>query len=168
MSAEYQSLAHPAADFAKEVMQVAVAGTGVHLADGSTNVLPVGSAEQVRAAWRLHHDLVRRCLERAYYQGWDMHPGHLPTRFIANFAFYREGFGRAASRLSAYVHRDATGILDEPATARALARYLYRGYVCGAVDSAELKAATGLDATQIELLARPRSDTENVAARPSS
>ncbi len=168
VSAEYQSLAHPAADFAKEVMQVAVAGTGVHLADGSTNVLPVGSPEQVQAAWRLHHDLVRRCLERAYYQGWDMHPGHLPTRFIANFAFYREGFGRAASRLSAYVHRDATGILDEPATARALARYLYRGYVCGAVDSAELRGATGLDADQIELLARPKSDTENVAARPSS
>ena len=168
VSAEYQSLAHPAADFAKEVMQVAVAGTGVHLADGSTNVLPVGSPEQVQAAWRLHHDLVRRCLERAYYQGWDMHPGHLPTRFIANFAFYREGFGRAASRLSAYVHRDATGILDEPATARALARYLYRGYVCGAVDSAELRGATGLDAGQIELLSRPKSDTENVAARPSS
>ena len=85
-------MAHPAADFAKEVMQVAVAGTGVHLADGSTNVLPVGSAAEVHAAWRLHHDLVRRCLERAYYQGWDMHPGHLPTRYIANFAFYREGF----------------------------------------------------------------------------
>ncbi len=165
VSAEYQSLAHPAADFAKEVMQVAVAGTGVHLADGSTNVLPVGSTAEVHAAWRLHHDLVRRCLERAYYQGWDMHPGHLPTRYIANFAFYREGFTRAAGRLSAYVHRNATGILDEPATARALARYLYRGYVCGAVDSAELEAGTGLDATQIELLARPKSDTESVAAQ---
>ena len=94
-----------------------------------------------------------------------MHPGHLPTRYIANFAFYREGFARAAGRLSAYVHRDATGILDEPATARALARYLYRGYVCGAVDSAELEAAVGLDAAQIELLARPKSDTENVAAQ---
>ena len=113
----------------------------MHLADGSTNVLPVGSTEQVHAAWRLHHDLVRRCLERAYYQGWDMHPGHLPTRYIANFAFYREGFAGRRGRLSAYVHRDATGILDEPATARALARYLYRGYVCGAVDSAELEAA---------------------------
>ena len=163
VSAAYQSLAHPAADYAKEVMQAAVAGTGVMLADGSTNVLPVGSAADVGAAWALHHGLVRRCLERAYYQGWDMHPGHLPTRFIANFAFYREGFGRAADRLSAYVHRSATGILDEPATARALARYLYRGYACGAVDDAELTAATGLDAAQIELLARPRSDTLSVS-----
>lgn len=168
VAAEYQSLAHPAADFAKEQMQVAAAGTGVQLADGSTNVLPVGSAEDVHAAWRLHHDLVRRCLERAFYQGWDMHPGHLPTRYVANFAFYRQGFPRAAGRLSAYVHHTATGILDEPATARALARYLYRGYVCGAVDSTELQAATGLDATRIERLARAKSDTENVAAPPSS
>ena len=75
VSAEYQSMAHPAADYAKEVMQAAVAGTGVHLSDGSTNVLPVGSADAVLAAWRLHHSLVRRSLERAYYQGWDLHPG---------------------------------------------------------------------------------------------
>jgi citrate lyase beta subunit len=166
VSAEYQSLAHPAADFAKEVMQVAAAGTGVQLADGSTNVLPVGSPQEVLSAWRLHHGLVRRCLERAYYQGWDMHPGHLPTRFVANFAFYRGGFPRAAARLSAYVHRDAAnsgGILDEPATARALARYLHRGYVCGAVDAAELHSAVGLEAARIEELARPKSDTENLA-----
>jgi citrate lyase beta subunit len=167
VSAEYQSLAHPAADFAKEVMQVAVAGTGVHLADGSTNVLPVGSRQQVHAAWRLHHDLVRRCLERAYYQGWDMHFGHLPTRFIANFAFYREGFGRAADRLAAYVSRSSTAIMDEPATARALARYLYRGYVCGAVGGDELQSRTGLDASRIELLGRPKSDTENLSTSTS-
>jgi hypothetical protein len=88
-----------------------------------------------------------------------MHPGHLPTRFIANFAFYREGLARACERLSAYVHRSDAGIMDEPATARALARYLYRGHACGAVDDAELQAATGLDAARIERLARPRSET---------
>ena len=45
VSAEYQSMAHPAADYAKEVMQAAVAGTGVHLSDGSTNILPVGAPD---------------------------------------------------------------------------------------------------------------------------
>ena len=50
VAAAQQSLAHPVADHAKAVMQVAAAGTGVRLADGSTNVMPVGSAEQVRAA----------------------------------------------------------------------------------------------------------------------
>lgn len=53
-------------------------------------------------------------------------------------------------------------MLDEPATARALARYLYRGVVCGAIDEAELLDATGLTAARLELLARPKSDTEHV------
>ena len=168
VSAEYQSAAHPAADFAKEVMQVAAAGTGVQVADGSTNILPVGSPDEVRAAWRLHAGLVRRSLERAYYQGWDMHPGHLPTRFLANFAFYREGFPRAAQRLADYVGNTGSGILDEPATARALARYLYRGLACGALDDAELINSTGLDGSALAALARPKSDTEHLTDQRSA
>ena len=168
VSAEYQSMEHPVADVAKGIMQVAVAGTGVHLSDGSTNIVPVGTADEIRSAWRLHHRLVRRSLEGAIYQGWDLHPAQLPTRFIANIAFYREGFVRAAGRLRAYLTKAApesgknNAVMDEPATARALARYLYRGYVCGAVTEAELLAAVGLDATRLELLSRPKSDTENV------
>lgn len=162
VAAEYQSMEHPVADQAKAFMQLAVAGTGVHLSDGSTNVLPVGDREQRAAAWRLHHRLVTRSLTGAIYQGWDMHPGHLPTRFIANYAFYREGFERAAARLHAYLRKTAGAVMDEPATARALARYLYRGYACGAIDEAELRASTELDAAALERLARPKSDTENV------
>ncbi|WP_309126260.1 DUF6986 family protein, partial [Kocuria sp.] len=58
VAAAYQSMEHPAADHAKAVMQVAVAGTGVRLSDGSTNVLPTGDEEQRRAAWALHARLV--------------------------------------------------------------------------------------------------------------
>lgn len=75
VAAEYQSMEHPVADQAKAFMQLAVAGTGVHLSDGSTNVLPVGDREQRAAAWRLHHRLVTRSLTGAIYQGWDMHRG---------------------------------------------------------------------------------------------
>ena len=46
---------------------------------------------QVPAAWRLHAGLVGRALERGFYQGWDLHPGQLPTRYLATYAFYREG-----------------------------------------------------------------------------
>ncbi len=162
IAAEYQAADHPAADHAKEVMQLAAAGTGVHLADGSTNILPVGAEDQVRSAWRVHFDLVRRALQRGFYQGWDLHPGQLPTRYLANFAFYREGFPRAARRLADYVGNTGSGILDEPATARALARYLHRGYACGAVEEAELVARAHLDAAQLESLARPHSDTETL------
>ncbi len=153
VGAAYQSMEHPVADHAKAVMQVAAAGTGVRLSDGSTNVIPTGDAAQVRGAWQLHHRLVRRSLERAYYQGWDMHPGHLPTRYAAVYAFYREGLPQAAARLSAYVARSAGDVMDEPATAKALSGYLLRGLDCGAVDPAEVEQATGLDRKQLDALA---------------
>ncbi|MGP3954272.1 DUF6986 family protein [Streptomyces sp. 7N604] len=156
VSAAYQSMDHPAADHAKAVMQVAAAGTGVRLSDGSTNVLPVGPTSQVHDAWRLHHRLVRRSLARAYYQGWDMHPGHLPTRYAAVYAFYREGLEQAAARLAAYVGRAGGDVMDEPATAKALSGYLLRGVDCGAVDGDEVTGLTGLH----------RADLDRLAGRP--
>jgi citrate lyase beta subunit len=139
ISAAYQSLEHPVADHAKLVMQAAVAGTGVRLSDGSTNILPVGDAHAVVGAWTNHHRLVRRSLEHGYYQGWDLHPAQLPTRYAATYAFYREGLARALDRLEAYVEHVEGAVADEPATARALARYVLRGVDCGAVDVAETR-----------------------------
>jgi citrate lyase beta subunit len=138
IAGRYQSLEHPAADFAKAVMQVAAAGTSVRLSDGSTNVLPVGDTPSVRAAWELHARLVRRGLERGFYQGWDLHPAQLPTRFGATFAFYREAAPQTCERLAAYFDRSMAGTLDEPATARALARFLLRGLDCGALDPSDV------------------------------
>ncbi|MFM9591925.1 DUF6986 family protein [Streptomyces scabiei] len=156
VSAAHQASDHPAADHAKAVMQVAAAGTGVRVCDGSTNVLPVGPAEQVHDAWRLHYGLTRRALARAYYQGWDMHPGHLPTRYAAVFAFYREGYAQAAARLARYAHRAGGDVMDEPATAKALSGYLLRGLDCGALDLDEVSAATGLARADLEGFAAPR------------
>ncbi|MFJ6657461.1 DUF6986 family protein [Streptomyces sp. NPDC091377] len=156
VSAAHQASDHPAADHAKAVMQVAAAGTGVRVSDGSTNVLPVGTTEQVHDAWRLHHRLTRRALARAYYQGWDMHPGHLPTRYAAVFAFYRESFEPAAARLARYVSRTAGDVMDEPATAKALSGHLLRGLDCGALDLPEVTARTGLDRAALEGFAVPR------------
>ncbi|MCK1797730.1 HpcH/HpaI aldolase/citrate lyase family protein [Streptomyces sp. XM4193] len=156
VSAAHQSMDHPAADHAKAVMQVAAAGTGVRLSDGSTNVLPVGSREQVHDAWRLHHRLVRRSLARAYYQGWDMHPGHLPTRYAAVYAFYREGLESAADRIAAYAQQRTGEVLDEPATAKALSGFLLRGLDCGALGEDEVGALTGLSRTELEGFAAPR------------
>ncbi|MFI9456526.1 DUF6986 family protein [Amycolatopsis sp. NPDC052450] len=136
ISAEYQSMEHPAADFAKQLMQVSAAGTGVRLSDGSTNKLPVGDA--ILPAWREHLRLVRRSLERGFYQGWDLHPHQLPTRFAATYAFFREGFPAALGRLRDYADQTGRGVLDEPATAQALASFLLRGLDCGALDAGEL------------------------------
>ncbi len=154
IAAAYQSLDHPAADHAKAVMQLAAAGTGVRLSDGSTNVLPIGSTADVHAAWRLHARLVRRSLERGYYQGWDMHPGHLPTRYLATYTFFRDGLDSVTSRLRSYLERRAGAVLDEPATAVALAGFLARGLDCGAVSESEVNELVGVDPAALLTLAR--------------
>lgn len=156
IAAAHQSSDHPAADAAKQAMQVAVAGTGARAVDGSTNVLPVGDRAQVHAAWALHARLVRRALERGFYQGWDLHPAQLVPRYMATYAFFRSALPAAAARLDAYVHRVAGGVLDEPATARALASVVLRGLDCGAVDADEVQAATGLGRAELDRLAGRR------------
>ncbi|MGZ3142937.1 DUF6986 family protein [Lentzea chajnantorensis] len=155
LPAAQQHLAHGACDFARHVMQVSTAGTGVRLSDGSTNVLPVGKQKQ--HGWLTHYELTRRSLEHGFYQGWDLHPAQLVTRYAAVYAFYREGLSADARRLEDYTRRVAGGVLDEPATAQALSAFFLRAVDCGALDPAEVHAATGLDETALRGLAA-RSD----------
>ncbi|MBD8042845.1 aldolase [Arthrobacter sp. Sa2BUA2] len=157
IAAAHQSMEHPAADYAKAVMLVAVAGTGVRLSDGSTNILPIGEPENVNRAWALHARLVARSLAAGYYQGWDLHPAQLPTRFLATYDFYRSGFGAAALRLRNYVHKLESTILDEPATARALARFIHRGLTCGALTASEVADAAGVSPDELARLAHPQA-----------
>lgn len=154
IAASYQSMEHPVADLAKEVMQLAVAGTGIRLSDGSTNILPLG--DRTEEAWRLHARLVRRSLERGFYQGWDLHAHQLPTRYLATYAFFREGYPEASARLRNYLERTPGAVLDEPATARALADFVLRGVECGAVGEAEIVADIGIDRRALTLLAHPK------------
>lgn len=153
IAAAYQSMEHPAADFAKNVVLTAVAETGVHFSDGSTNILPVGDPEQVRDAWQLHARLVGRHLRRGIYQGWDMHPAQLPTRFMATFDFFNRSLTSAVDRLERYVRTEHSGIMDEPATAKALARYILRSIACGAADPTQMQHRIGLDRLALQHLA---------------
>lgn len=152
----FQSMEHPVADHAKATMHVAVAGTGVFMSDGSTNVLPVGATDEVREAWALHARLVRRSLERGIYQGWDLHPAQLVTRYAAVYAFMDEGLPTAIRRLSTYLAGTTSGVMDEPATARALAQFILRALDCGAATSESLADAGAPDiATLAHLAKRP-------------
>ncbi|WP_040784032.1 DUF6986 family protein [Nocardia pneumoniae] len=129
VAAPDQALDHPAADYAKAVMQVAAAQTGVWVCDGSTQIVPDADPE---AALRNHHRLVARALRRGYYQGWDMHPGHLVTRWLATYDFFRRAIDVAVPRLLDYLARRGGDVMDEPATAEALAATVLRGIDCGA------------------------------------
>jgi citrate lyase beta subunit len=157
--AAYQSLDHPSADLAKTVMQAAAAGTGVRLSDGSTNILPVGGEPELERGWETHLRLVRRSLERGFYQGWDLHPHQLPTRYAATFTFFREGLDDATARLRAWAAREPGPVADEPATVKALAGFLVRGVDCGALTSDEVTDSSGHDLGALVDLARPRPAT---------
>ena len=66
ITAAHQHMLHPACDFAKHVMQVALAGTGIWLSDGATNIMPIGAARgrapRVAAARRARAALARQRL----------------------------------------------------------------------------------------------------------
>jgi len=149
ITASHQHMAHPACDFAKDVLKVSLAGTGVRLSDGATNIMPVGDRATIHAAWRLHYEHVRHSLETAYYQGWDLHPGQLPTRYAAVFTFFMEGLDAAPERLSTFVGKAAQATLvgdvfDDAATGQGLLNYFSRAIDCGAIPEAEAVERTGL------------------------
>jgi citrate lyase beta subunit len=150
ITAAHQHMRHPACDFARSVMQVALAGTDVWLSDGATNVLPIGSDRAViHRAWRLHYDDIRHSLTNAFYQGWDLHPAQLITRYAAVYAFFLESLDAASERLRNFIAKAAQATLvgevfDDAATGQGLLNFFLRALNCGAVREEEIGSLTGL------------------------
>jgi len=145
-----QTMHHPVCELAKQMMRVAFAGTGLWLCDGSTNVLPV--EPNVHAAWRRHFDDVTGSLMRGFYQGWDLHPAQLVTRWAAVHAFFRGGFDAAAARLRVALDPAAAGavaVLDDPATGQTLLGFVRRAARSGAIDAADVAARSGLTVDEL-------------------
>ena len=179
ITAAHQKMRHPACDFAKHMMKVAFASTGVMLSDGATNIMPIAphkgkdlSEDQKRdnraavfSAWRLHADDVRHSLVNGFYQGWDLHPAQLVPRYGAVYAFFLDGFAPASERLKNFVDKAAQATLvgdvfDDAATGQGLLNYFLRGIACGAVTEQEA-LATGLTIEEI----RGKSFVKIMAAR---
>jgi citrate lyase beta subunit len=166
ITAAYQVMGYPACDFAKQMMQVAFAGTGVWLSDGATNIMPVGphragdgakltaaqsdeNGRVVHRAWKRHYDDVRHSLAGGFYQGWDLHPAQLPTRYAAVYAFFLEGQEAASERLRNFVAKAAQATLvgdvfDDAATGQGLLNYFLRAINCKAISEGEAQPLTGL------------------------
>ena len=162
---------HPACDFARQMMQVSLAGTGVWLSDGATNVLPIPphreadrtltgrEIEENRAAiynaWKLHYRNIRHSLVSGYYQGWDLHPAQLPTRYAALYAFFLEGLEAASARLRNFVEKAGQATLvgevfDDAATGQGLLNYFLRALGCGAITESEAVEKSGLTLEELE------------------
>jgi citrate lyase beta subunit len=167
ITAAHQGMTHHACDFAKDVMQVSLAQTGIWLSDGATNIMPVGPhkgpdllPEQIVentlaifAAWKLHAQQVRHSLVQGFYQGWDLHPAQLPTRYAAVYAFFLEALPAASERLKNFVQKAAQATLvgdvfDDAATGQGLLNFFLRGINCGAIKEEEA-LATGLTLEEI-------------------
>ncbi|HET9988692.1 MAG TPA: hypothetical protein VFQ65_09225 [Kofleriaceae bacterium] len=179
ITAAHQKMRHPACDFAKHMMKVAFAGTGVALSDGATNIMPVaphkgGSLTEAQkaenkaavfSAWRLHADDVRHSLVNGFYQGWDLHPAQLVPRYGSVYAFFLDGLAPASERLKNFVDKAAQATLvgdvfDDAATGQGLLNYFLRGIACGAVTEHEA-LLTGLSLDEI----RSKSFVKIMAAR---
>ncbi len=187
VTAAHQHMNHPACDFARQVMQVSLAGRGVWLSDGATNVMPVAphrlgpdaaagetlSAAQVEEnravvhrAWKLCYDHVQHSLELGFYQGWDLHPAQLPIRYAAVYAFFLDGLDAAAERLSNFVAKAAQATLvgdvfDDAATGQGLLNFFLRAINSGAISEEEAAPLCGLTLEEL----RTRSFVAILAGR---
>jgi citrate lyase beta subunit len=172
ITAAHQHMMHPACDFAKSMMQVSFAGTGIWLSDGATNIMPVAphrfseggtplTAEQINEnrevihrAWKLHYDHIQHSLENAFYQGWDLHPAQLPTRYAAVYSFFLESLDAASERLKNFVEKAAKATLvgdvfDDAATGQGLLNYFLRAINCGALTEEEAVELSGLTVAEL-------------------
>ena len=165
ITAAYQAMGHPSCDFARQMMLASMAGTGIQLSDGATNILPVGphratgdqkltpqqlreNGEAVHAAWRLAFNDNLHSLRTGFYQGWDLHPAQFVARYAALYLFFLEGVETAANRLKAFVDKAALAslygdVFDDAATGQGLLNFFLRGVACGAITEDEA-LATGL------------------------
>ena len=182
ITAAEQRMDHPACDFARHMMQVAYSGTGLWLSDGATNIMPIApnrgtdltsqqkeeNVRTVHRAWKLHVDHVRHSLVHAYYQGWDLHPAQLPTRYAAVYSFFLEGLAAATERLRNFMDKAGQATLvgdvfDDAATGQGLLNYFIRGLNSGAITEEEA-LASGLTLEEL----RSRSFVRILRGRRSS
>jgi hypothetical protein len=150
ITAAHQHLRHPACDFARHMMQVALAQTGVMLSDGSSNLLPI--APHVHDAWRTHFGDVTHSLVNGFYQGWDLHPAQLPTRYAAVYAFYLSALPAATARLRRFFDKatKAGAAFDDAATGQALVNFFSRALSSGAI-TIEEAMETGLTESELKV-----------------
>jgi citrate lyase beta subunit len=167
ITAAYQAMGHPACDFARITMVVALAGTGVQISDGATNILPVGphrgadlsegqaseNRKAVHGAWRLAFADTLHSLKNGIYEGWDLHPAQFVARYAAVYSFFLAGLPAASGRLKAFVEKAALAslfgdVFDDAATGQGLLNFFLRGISCGAITEDEA-LATGLTLQEI-------------------
>jgi len=163
ISGVHQHLRHEACNYARQMMQVALAPLNIRLSDSVMIEMPVAvhkgddltkeqMKENVRAvhnAWRKHYNNVTTSLINGFYQSWDLHPAQLPARYAAVYAFFLESAAEQGKRLKDFMEKatqaNLTGnTFDDAASAQGLLNFFARAASCGAMTEKEITAATNL------------------------
>jgi citrate lyase beta subunit len=158
------AFSHFSSRFAREVIQVALRDTGVRIADGPTNLLPIAphsadasllteqeKKENVNAiarGWQAHYRNIQNSLANGASQGWDLHPAQLPVRYAAVYSFYRRNLASASERLKNFAeqagHVTRVGqVFDDAAMAHEQLNFIRNAIISGAATLAEVEELTG-------------------------
>jgi len=173
VSAEYQSMDHPACIYALLLMKASLHGSRVWLADGATNILPlpvhreigtrpltvgqkIENEAQVKRAWQQSFRAVHNSLKLGLYQGWDLHPYQIGIRLVAHYAFFLRYLPSAMQRLSSFLAKAAQataigGTFDDAATGQGLLNFFIRALELGVIGTDHLKQ---VGITSEELMSR--------------
>jgi citrate lyase beta subunit len=162
--ASSNAFSHFSSRFARELIQVALRNTGVRIADGPTNLLPIvlHSAEAslltkrekkenvngIARGWQAHYRNIQNSLANGACQGWDLHPAQLPVRYAAVYSFYRRNLASASERLKNFAEQAGQTtrlgqVFDDAAMAREQLNFIRDAIVSGASTLAEVQELTG-------------------------
>lgn len=169
ITAEYQDLKHPLCDAARDLMQIALAPTGVRLSDSVTTLMPIAvhrgdnlsaahieeNRQAVITAWREHFQNVTRSLANGFYQSWDLHPAQLPARYAAVYSFFYNSLDSSAKRLCGFLDKATQALttgnqFDDAASANGLVNFFNRALNCGALTEDEILEKTNLSLAEIK------------------
>jgi len=168
ITAVHQHLRHEACNFARQMMQIALAPLDIRLSDSVTTEIPAAvhksedstkeqKTENFRAvhnAWRKHFNNVTNSLINGFYQSWDLHPAQLAARYAAVYSFFLESRDIQGRRLKGFIEKAAQanmtgGTFDDAASANGLLNFFTRALSCGALTIPEITEATGLTSREL-------------------
>ena len=170
ISGAHQHLRHEACNFARQMMQIALAPLNIRLSDSVTTEMPVAvykgddltekqeteNRRAVHNAWRRHFNNVTNSLINGFYQSWDLHPAQIAARYAAVYSFFLESKDAQATRLKGFIEKatqaNLTGnVFDDAASASGLLNFFARAFSCGALTDEEIFESTGLTIEELSL-----------------
>src|SRR5947209_10866477 len=112
-------------------------------------------------------------LVTGFYQGSDLHPAQLPSRYASVYAFLLEGLDATSERLTNFVQKAAQATLvgdvfDDAATGQGLLNYFLRAMNCGAITEQEAMDKSGLTLAELRSKSFVKILNARSAASPGS